>query len=320
MIFVDVSRYLGGWLLCMYYWNGLLFPMSARPGCWSQRGMILCINHCIQCKSNLCIPLLWFVVCVCCVNVVVWMISLMQIYSVDLSAHHCFVDCCIPHFLIEHSLLLAQRASVVDCCIRIVYCSWLFISSLPGITLNTNSFIANVCHPKQHPQRKIRWWYPWARYVLYIPCFHICILSPLSWCECCVVYSPYDEDTKWKYFASNALSAAYYIHQHPRWLLYYSPHIPPFPLALVYRLSNFRMLMLLGYITFIYPTNCIDVNIELYRVSIHNHRMTTGSNVLPTESFIPSHTHIHSSCCYLVDCLYNHVHWHHHPLALLSHV
>jgi len=81
-----------------------------------------------------------------------------------------------------------------------------------------------------------------------------------------------------------------------------------FPLALVYHLSNFRMLMLLGYITFIYPTNCIDVNIELYRVSIHNHRMTTGSNVLPTESFIPSHTHIHSSCCYLVDCLYNHVH------------
>ena len=90
-----------------------------------------------------------------------------------------------------------------------------------------------------------------------------------------------------------------------------------FPLALVYlyRLSNFRMLMLLGYITFIYPTNCIDVNIELYRVSIHNHRKTTGSNVLPTESFIPSHTHIHSSCCYdLVDCLYNHVHWHTTPL------
>ena len=72
-------------------------------------------------------------------------------------------------------------------------------------------------------------------------------------------------------------------------------------------------------ITFIYPTNCINVNIELYRVSIHNHRKTTGSNVLPTESFIPSHTRIHSSCWYLVDWLYNHVHWHHHPLALLPH-
>ena len=66
-------------------------------------------------------------------------------------------------------------------------------------------------------------------------------------------------------------------------------------------------------ITFIYPTNCINVNIELYRVSIHNHRKTTGSNVLPTESFIPSHTHIHSSCCYYGRLLVNHVHWHHPP-------
>ena len=193
MIFVDVSRYLGGWLLCMYYWNGLLFPMPARPGCWSQRGMILCINHCIQCKSNLCIPLLWFVVCVCCVNVVVWMISLMQIYksltsvdekaspqllngrkmnkydsnvtvgsilthshSVDLSAHHCSVDCCIPHFFIEHSLLLAQRASVVDCCICIVYCSWLFIiysSSLPGITLNNSLPLCVILSSSIHREK-----------------------------------------------------------------------------------------------------------------------------------------------------------------------
>ena len=124
-------------------WNGLLFTMPAWPGCWSQPEGWYYVSITEQCNSNLFIPLLWFVVCVCCVNVVVWMISLMQIYSVDLSAHHCSVDCCIPHFLIEHSLLLAQRASVVDCCICIVYCSWLFIiysSSLPGITLN------NSCH------------------------------------------------------------------------------------------------------------------------------------------------------------------------------
>lgn len=128
--------------VCIMKWSVIYHASMARV-LISTRGMILCINHCIQCKRNLFIPLLWFVVCVCCVNVVVWMISLMQIYSVDLSAHHCSVDCCIPHFLIEHSLLLAQRASVVDCCICIVYCSWLFIiysSSLPGITLN------NSCH------------------------------------------------------------------------------------------------------------------------------------------------------------------------------
>ena len=36
-------------------------------------------------------------------------------HSVDLSIHHSSVDCCVPHLLMEHSLLLAQRASVVDC-------------------------------------------------------------------------------------------------------------------------------------------------------------------------------------------------------------
>ena len=86
--------------VCIMKWSVISHAIMARV-LVSTRGMILCFNHCIHCNS---VSLI--VVCVCCVNVVVWMISLMQIYSVDLSAHHCSVDCCIPHFLMEYSLLL----------------------------------------------------------------------------------------------------------------------------------------------------------------------------------------------------------------------
>ena len=45
--------------------------------------------------------------------------------------------------------------------------------------------------------------------------------------------------------------------------------------------------------TFIYLTNCIEMKIDPNRVALNNHIKTIRLNIMPTESFIPSHTHIH---------------------------
>ena len=91
------------------------------------------------------IPLLWFVLCVCCVCKCCCMNDFP-----DLSIQQCSIDYCIFHFSMEHSLLLAA----VDCCICIIYCSWLFTIALSqGITLNNSLPLCVILSSSIRPEQ-----------------------------------------------------------------------------------------------------------------------------------------------------------------------
>ena len=82
--------------------------------------------------SNHFIPLLWFVLCVCCVNVVVWMISLILLFT-----HAPWLLCC-P--LLDGTFLVAGGGWLLYMYhILFVIVSWLFTIALSqGITLNNS--------------------------------------------------------------------------------------------------------------------------------------------------------------------------------------
>ena len=171
-----------------------------------------------------------------------------------------------------------------------------------------------MCHPKQRSTHNNRKWYPWV--ICTIPCFHYCI---------CITITPTIV------MSVLCISRIYKMEVH--WIAMTIPSQSiistntPVDCCIIHLSSIHFLLGIVWAILCVAWIYYLHISNQLHwyknrpvRVSLHNHRKTTGSNVLPTTSFIPSRTHIHSSCCYYGRLLVNLMFTDITTLALFSHV